>query len=91
MSTTLIAAILQLLNEAGPLLGSSASIAKAIAMLEEILPVVIKEAKDLLPMVKDAIATLSMANTATTADQLAQLAAMDAQVDAAFDAAAAAN
>ena len=89
--SAIIAAVLQLLNEVGPLLGSSASIAKAIAMLEEILPLVIKEAKDLLPMVKDAIATLSSANSQTTDEQIAQLAAMDAQVDAAFDAAAAAN
>lgn len=89
--SAIIAAILQLMTEVGPLLGSASSIAKAIAMLEEILPLVIKEAKDLLPMFKDAVAALSTANTATTDDQLAQLAAMDAQVDAAFDAAAAAS
>lgn len=84
----LLTALVPLLSDVAPLLGTS-SIAKVIAALTQLIPLIVQEATDLLPEVKNIIAALS-SNTATDADQLAQLAALDAQVDAAFDAAAAA-
>src|SRR5579884_2657192 len=64
-------------------------IAKIVAALAEILPVAVKEAEDVVPIIKDAIVALA-GNKATTADELAQLAALEVQYDADFDKAAAA-
>ena len=86
-------AVLALITALLPQLGVTGAnadlIGKIIAALVALIPTVIQEAKDLLPAVKNIIAALS-ANPATTADQLAALDALDAQVDAAFEAAAAA-
>ena len=65
-------------------------IAKIVAALAEILPVAVKEAEDVVPIIKDAIVALA-GNKATTADELAQLAALEVQYDADFDKAAAAE
>jgi hypothetical protein len=59
-----------------------------IDVLSKMLPFILAEVEALYAPVKNIIAALS-ANPATTADQLAQLQALDAQVDAAFEAAAA--
>lgn len=80
-------AILQILGDVGPALGSS-SIDKIITMLVGLLPTVINEATDLVPMVKNIINALS-AHPAASADQLAQLKELDAKCDADFDAEAA--
>ena len=88
--TAVLTAILSLLTTLGPSLGgSSVIIGQVIAALTTLIPAVIQEAKDLLPMVKSIIATLKGDSAATQA-QLDALDALDKQVDDAFDAAAAA-
>jgi hypothetical protein len=84
----IISALVTLLADIAPLLSNSSAIAKIIAQLINIIPIVVKEFEDILPEVKNIIVALQ-SNTTTTADQLAQLAALDKQVDDAFDAAAA--
>lgn len=63
-------------------------ITSIIAALEQIIPLVTKEVNDVLPMVKNIIAALK-GNGQITADQQAQLDTLNAQVDAAFEAAVA--
>ena len=84
-----IALIEALLPQLGVTGANAALIGKVVATLVALIPTIVQEAKDLLPAVKNIIAALS-ANPATTADQLAALDALNAQVDAAFEAAAAA-
>jgi hypothetical protein len=81
--------ILNLMQSLLPLIGNSAGLAKIIETLIQLLPIIANEVSDLLPMVKNIIAALKN-HDAVTPDQIAQLSALDAQVDAAFDAAAAA-
>lgn len=81
-----ILALLGVLSQIAPVLGSSA-ITSVITALVQIVPTLITTVEDVVPMVKNIIAALQ-SNTAVTADQLAQLQALDAQVDAAFEAAA---
>ena len=83
-----VTAVLALLGAIAPTLGTS-SISSVINALIEIIPLVTKEFTDVLPEIKNIIAALK-ANDQTNAEQLAQLATLDAQVDAQFDAAAAA-
>lgn len=83
--TTLLALVQQLL----PVITTSATVQNIVNALVAILPAIVQEAEDLVPVVKNIIAALS-ANPAATADQLATLQALDAQCDAAFDTAAAA-
>jgi hypothetical protein len=88
--TAAITAILGLIEQLMPAILSSSNVALAdsiISALTSMLPFIIQEAQALVGPVKNIIAALS-ANPATTADQLAQLQALDAQVDAAFEAAA---
>lgn len=66
-----------------------ALIGKIIAAMTDIVPVVMQEYRDLVPIVRNIITALK-ADPATSADQLAELEAMEAQWDAEFDAAAAA-
>ncbi len=84
--STVIALLAQLLPAVS---GNSALIGNIVNALIQIIPALVQEYQDLLPMVKNVIAVLQ-ADPATTQDQLGQLTALDAQVDAAFDAAAAA-
>lgn len=81
-----IMALLGVLSQIAPVLGSS-SITSVITALVQIVPALVTTVEDVVPMVKNIIAALQ-SNTAVTADQLAQLQALDAQVDAAFEAAA---
>lgn len=85
----IIQSVLALITQIAPLIKDSAAIASIISTLEQIIPVIGQEINDLAQPVKNIIAALS-ANPDTTADQLAALQALDAQVDAAFDAAVAA-
>jgi hypothetical protein len=88
--TAAITAILGLIEQLLPAILSSANVSlvdSIISALTSMLPFIIQEVQALLPPVKNIIAALS-ANPATTADQLTQLQALDAQVDAAFEAAA---
>jgi hypothetical protein len=67
--------------------GNSETVTTIVNALVELTPVLIKEYQDLLPYVKNIIAVLK-GDPATTQAQLDQLAALDQQVDAAFEAAA---
>jgi hypothetical protein len=58
-----------------------------IDFLEKIIPTVVQEAEDVLPSIQNIIAALQ-GNGAVTADQITQLQAQSATVDAALDAAA---
>jgi hypothetical protein len=72
-----------------PLIPGGGAVSPILAILGQVVPVVVQEAQDLAPIVKNIIAALKNDPTAT-ADELATLDALDAQVDAAFEAAAAA-
>jgi hypothetical protein len=89
MNLTIIATLLQMILSIIPQLTDSKGVNKVVAMLLQVVPIVVKEAQDLLPMVQNIIAALS-AKDGVTPDQLAALKALDAQVDAAFDQAVAA-
>lgn len=68
--------------------GNAALVQKILDALIQIVPVLIQEYNHLLPIVKNIIETLQ-GNDATTEAQLIALQELDAQVDAAFDDAAA--
>lgn len=89
--TAAISAILALIEQLIPLITSAGNVSlidSVISALTSMLPFIIQEVEALVTPVKNIIAALS-ASPATTATQLAQLQALDVQVDAAFDAAAA--
>ena len=86
-----IQGLLTLIEQLIPLLTSSANatlIDGIISTLSGFLPFIVNEISALYAPVKNIIAALS-ATPATNATQAAALAALDAQLDAAFDAAAA--
>lgn len=81
---------LTLLEQVAPqLAGANATlITKIIEGLVALVPLLITEYKDVLPFVQNVI-TLLKSNNLVTADQLATLTALETQIDAAFEAAAA--
>lgn len=88
--SVVVTSIVALLGQLLPLLTSAANatlITSIIETLASIVPFVVQEVETLAPAIKNIIAALS-ANPATTAEQLATLQTLDAQVDAAFDDAA---
>lgn len=89
--SAVISAVLAMIEQLLPAVMSaseSSVIASVINTLVQILPFIIQEVQALYQPVKNIIAALS-ANAATTADQLATLQQLDAQVDTAFEAIAA--
>ena len=84
---TVVAAVIALITAILPLVKDSQTVDKILAALIELIPVLVKTAQDLVQPVKNIIAALS-ANPATTEEQMAALAALDAKVDADFEAAA---
>lgn len=66
---------------------TSAAVTKVIGLLVQILPAIETEYETIVPYIKNIIAALQ-ANSATTAEQLAQLETLDQQADQAFEAAA---
>jgi phage-related protein len=87
--SALATAIVTMLTSLLPLITGSGSstITTIINTLIQLIPLVTSEIAALATPIKNIIAALS-ANPATTAEQLATLQALDAQVDAAFEAAA---
>lgn len=83
----IVTAVIALLTEILPLINTSGTAAKVIAALTQLIPVIVKEVQDLVPMVKNIIAALKD-NAVITEEQWAQLDALDAQVDADFESAA---
>jgi hypothetical protein len=76
--------IMQLVEELLPDISNSSVVDAILKALIQLVPIVVEEAQAAIPAVKNIIAALSD-NPATTAEQLATLKALDAQVDAAFD------
>lgn len=87
--TEIVGPILALLQTLLPLINNSSTVSAVIKTLVDIIPPLVREAQDLVPVVKNIVAALRE-NPASTEEQLAQLAALDAKVDAEFEAAAAA-
>lgn len=88
--SAVIQTLLQLIQNLLPQIGVNSRLVTTILnALIQLVPIAIQEAQDILPAIKNIIAALS-ANPATTTAQLATLQALDAQVDAAFEAAVAA-
>lgn len=84
--------IVTLLTELLPLIGSmsTGTVATIITTLEQILPTIVKEATDLVVPVQNIIAQIQGSGV-VTADQITALEALNAQIDAEFDAAAKAD
>jgi hypothetical protein len=85
--TSIITLLLTLIGQLLPAVGaSSAGIQTIINAMVAIIPALIQEATDMVPIVQNIIAALKN-NPATTQAQLVTLHALDAQCDAAFEAA----
>lgn len=87
--TALLATILGLISALVPAGTNAALVEKIIEALIAIVPVVVKEYQDLVPIVRNIIAALK-SDPSTTAAQLDQLQQLEAGWDADFEAAAAA-
>lgn len=87
--TAMLTTILSLISALVPAGTNAALIEKIVAALIQIVPVVVKEYQDLVPIVRNIIGALK-ADPSTTAAQLEQLQALEVQWDAEFEAAAAA-
>ena len=87
MSVAIIA-LLTVIGQIAPALGTSTAIQGIISTLIGILPTIVQEVEDVVPIVKNIISALQ-SNTAITADQLAALANLDVAADAGFEGAAA--
>lgn len=85
----LLSTALGLIGTVAPLFTSSTQVAAAIKVVSEAVPVAIAVGQDLWEQVKPAIEALRQSD-ATTPEQLAELDAIEARGDAAFDAAYAA-
>jgi hypothetical protein len=86
MLATILPVVLSMLTELANLTTSSSTIGNILTTLINLLPTIEQEVADLTAPVQNVIAALS-ANPATTAQQLAVAQALDAQDDAAFEAA----
>lgn len=83
--TSIITLLLTLIGQLLPAVGaSSAGIQSIINAMVSIIPALIQEAMDMVPIVQNIIAALKN-NPATTSAQLVTLNALDAQCDAAFE------
>lgn len=81
--------LLTIIGQFVPAVSSNgALISTIINGLTQLIPLVEQEVTDVLPEIKNIIAALQSSATTMTSDQLAALQALDAQVDAAFEAAA---
>lgn len=90
MNMTFITAILALIQQVlGASSPSSSLISKIVVALIDLVPLIVKEYQVLLPVVQNIITALT-ADPSTTAAQMQTLKALNTQVDAAFEAAAAA-
>lgn len=83
----IITLVLTALQQLIPVLGAASQFSPILDLLAKLLPIVIKEAMDLTPMIKNIIDALRNKD-AVTPEQLDQLAILNAQIDAAFEAAA---
>ena len=86
MNWSAFAALLQTVLSLIPMITSSAKINEIIAQLINIIPVAVQEAQDVVPLIRNIIAALSNSSSVTP-DQVAALKALDAEIDASYDAA----
>jgi hypothetical protein len=89
MDAQLILAIISILGNVVPQIGAnSVLIGEIITDLAAIIPALVKEVEDVVPMIQNIITALK-AKDGITPEQLAALDVMEAQLDADFDKAAA--
>ncbi|MBM7044654.1 hypothetical protein [Rhizobium lusitanum] len=84
MNIQLIATFLSLLLSVIPQMSNSAQVTSVVNFLQQIIPTLVQEYSDLLPVVKNIIALLKQ-NGVVTPEQNAAMMAVDAQIDKAFD------
>lgn len=85
MNATIITTLLTLIQSLLPQIGvDNKAVNTVLTALISLVPIVVTEAQQALPAVKNIIAALS-SNPATTDAQLATLKALDAKVDQAFE------
>lgn len=89
MIGTVVTALLSLLQTIAPSAAGSSAITSIINTLIQILPVLIKEFNDLVPIVQNIINALK-SNVDITPEQLDQLSTIEVQYDSEFEIAAAA-
>lgn len=87
MDTQLIITAVEFIASVVEGIDSSTQVAKVITLLESWLPTIINEVSSLVPIVQGIISTLK-GSAQLTSDQVAAVDALNAQCDAAFDAAA---
>lgn len=80
--------LLTVLAQIIPSLNVPSSISAIVSTLVSLIPVLIKEYQDMVPIVRNIIAALKE-NSTITAEQLQQLDELEAKIDAEFEAAAA--
>jgi len=80
--------LLSLIGQIAGSLGTPASIMTVITTLEQWLPTIIKEVQDVAPLIQNIVSALR-SNDAITQEQLDALDALEARIDAEFEAAAA--
>lgn len=84
----IVPVLITLLGKIVPAIGANADLINTIlAALEEIVPVLVQEYKDILPEVQNIIAALK-GTDGITSDQWTALDALEQQIDAEFDEAA---
>lgn len=88
MDIATIGLVLNILLQLVSGISDNKTVQKVIDLLEQWLPVVLKEAQDLVPVVMGIISTLQGNDVLEPAD-VARIDALNAQVDADFDAASA--
>lgn len=81
----ILTSLLTLVSNLVPTIGGTTStVGMVINTLTEVVPLVVKEYEDVAPFVKNIITALKNGSEVTQ-DQLDQLDALEAQIDAAFD------
>jgi hypothetical protein len=88
MDITTIGLVLNIILNLVQNLTDNKTVDKIIDLLEQWIPVLLKEAQDLIPIVQNIISTLQ-GNDILTPDQVTAIDALNAKVDTDFDAAAA--
>lgn len=89
MDLTTIGLVLNIILNLVQNLTDNKTVDRIVSLLEQWIPVILKEAQDLIPIVTGIIASLRGSDVLTP-DQINAIDALNAKVDADFDAAAAA-
>ena len=84
MNIQLIASLLTMLLSVIPQMTNSQTINSVVTWLEQLIPTLVQEYSNLLPIVKNIIGLLKQ-NSAVTPDQVTTLQAQEAVIDKAFE------